>query len=364
MKQFLYIVGLCLLLFSCNQISKSDILLEDFIPDNSAVVIKSKSFETLASDIKNNEIISKLTSQDLFSKLQENISKFENLNLEEEVIICISDKNDLTFLSKYGESLYQIDSLPKAEGIYYKILTGNYLVASTSQKIIGNDLRANANTELSKLLNLGLNNNSFSLIFNTTESTRLLDSVFKSDRISINKLATLVTLNVRMEQDKIEFNGVSRSTDSLPKIISVFENTIPKKNKSPQFTPDSFESMLSVTFDDFKTFNQNMKRYNKTSSIDSTNLQLFDVVHEIGVITNKNDFAIILVSDDIIDTKESLLAEQEVLSSFRQTEIFNFSNKGFFKLVLNPFVDKDVSKYIIVNNAVIFSSSEAFLKDR
>ncbi len=363
MRQFLTIACIFILLSSCSQRSKSDRTLSDLIPSNSAIIFKTNSLETLESDLKNNEIIDILSAEKLFDNFKTEIKKFDGLDINNEVIICVSGDNDFSFISTLSDEIIENDTIKQQTENFYKTTVDSFIVASTSRVIIDEILskKKETNTVLNKLLKSYNQNSSVSVLINSENAANLLDSIYNPGLIGCKDIANWISLDASLEQDKILINGVAIASDTFPKLVNIFKNTFPQQNKTAEITPIDFDGFLSLTFDDFKTLNKNLREYRSNRAADSTQLDLFKNTIEIGVISNEDNIAIALFSNDIIDTKDALLAEQSVINNFREIDIYDFSEKALFKSVLSPFVNVEIDKYLILNEIVIFSNSEDIL---
>ncbi len=363
MRQFLTIACIFFLLSSCSQRSKEDLTLSDLVPENSAIILKTTSLETLKSDIKNNGIINILSSKNLLDSFKSKLKIFDDLELKNEAIICISDDYNLSIISTKNENLVGKDSLHKELENYHKTDVDSLIVASTSKAIIDDisSQKMKPNSYLKKLLKTSNTHRSVSILIKTDLASILLDSIYNQEGVKINDIASWVSLDTNLEQNQILLNGVSTVTDTLPKLINVFKNTFPQQNKTAEITPIDSDSFLSMTFDDFNVLNQNLKDFRISVDKDSTLLDLFENINEIGILTSNESKAVVLYSTDIIETKDALLAEQNVSNTFRDITIYNFSDKELLKSVLNPFVNFEINKYLILNECIIFSSSEDYL---
>lgn len=363
MRQFLAIACIFYLLSSCSQRSNEDLKLSDLIPENSAIILKTKSIETLKSDIKNNEFLNILSSNNLLDSLKSKFKIFDNLVLKDEAIICISDDYSLSVISTNSENFVAKDSVHSGSENYYKKNIDSFLIASTSRAIIDEitTQKPRANAYLKKLLQSSNEDSSVSLFINTQVATTLLDSFYDQGPVELNDIANWIALDTNLEQNLIMFNGVATVTDTIPKLTSVFINTVPQPNKTPEITPIDSDGFLSLTFDEFNIVNHNLMKFRQTVNKDSTLPNLFNNINEIGVLTSNDSKAVVLYSTDIIETRDALLAEQSVSNTFRDINIYNFSDKELLKSVLNPFVNFEIDKYLIFNECIIFSNSEDFL---
>jgi len=159
-----------------------------------------------------------------------------------------------------------------------------------------------------------------------------------------------------------KLNDVVKSADSSKKLIDVFKNTKAQENKLATITPSSSDGFLSMTFNDYTIFNTNLNAYRTADSTASHTSTLLDNVIETGVIYEGNNRAIVLNSLDVYITKDALLNDQDMIETYRDIEIFNFSEPEFFFKTFSPFINfKDANKYCIVDNFIVFSNDIEFL---
>jgi hypothetical protein len=162
-------------------------------------------------------------------------------------------------------------------------------------------------------------------------------------------------LDIDINQNEIVMNGVIQSADSTKQLIDVFKNTIPQENQLAKITPANSDGFLSLTFDNFNVFHKNLAYIQKLDSI-FTHPLLFDNINEIGVIYEGNTQAIILNSLDIFITKDALLNDQDIIESYREIDIYNFSNPELFKRIFNPFITfSSANTYCIIDNFLVFT---------
>ena len=211
------------------------------------------------------------------------------------------------------------------------------------------------NSELIKLYNTTDDEKTASVILNNNgTSTNIF---FLNDSIKSKYFSNYLSFDVDLSQNEILLNGIAKATDSSQSLINVFKNTIPQKNELATITPSNSDGFLSFTFDDFSEFNLNISNFNKQDSIVSTTT-LFDNIIEVGVIYKETEAAVVLNSIDIISTKDALLSEQNLVDTFRQIDIYNFSNQKLFSETFLPFITYNTaSKYCVIDNFFVFSDS-------
>ena len=354
MKKFLFILLVFALLFSCDNSKESTTKLSHLIPENASLVIKINDLQTFKSDLKNNDFINKLSSTKPSKDLLQQFEILDHIKTNSQILICFEtneDKPEYSIITKYHDSLFnnlEIDSL----NIYSKI-TDSIYVGSTSKVILDN-IKLYENSMFESLSEITTNTSSFSIFMTQKSSNSIGNSILLED---MSYFTNLISLDTEISPDQIAFNGVAFANDTLPQLLKVFKNTIPQENTIQNITPSNSNGFLSLTFDDFGEFNLNLIKFNKPDSI-PFNITLFDNIIEVGVIYEDIEKAVVLNSIDVISTKDVLLSEQSLATTYRQIDIYNFTNPELFSQTFNPFITfNKVSKYCIIDNFFVFGDS-------
>ena len=361
MKNLFFTLYLCFLLTSCNNAKRSTTKLTQFIPENSNVILSINDVESFKSDIKNNAFINKLASSSFYKDLSAPLDKLSNFNTNNKVLICFGtseNESSYTIITKYSDSLFNNQSIDTINW-YHKTIDSIY-IGSPSQALI-NSISKNTSS-LFESFEQSINTNaSFSIFLNTESSNKLGNSLFKE---AGNAFTSWIMMDTQITPDQISFNGISTTKDTLPQLIRVFKNTIPQENNISQITPVENEGFLSFTYDNFETIHENIKAYNG-QAIDSTaNNELFETANEIGEIYFNNENVVVLKSLDAFATKEALRNHQNLTSSYRNVEIYEFNSPSFFKDCFKPLIfEGNISKYFNINNFFVFARSEAVLQN-
>ena len=355
MKKLLFILSIFITFYSCNNSKESTTTLYHLIPENSSLVLKINDLETFKSDIKNNDFINKFPS----SILKKNISKhLETFKTNNPILVCFVDsigETDYSIITKYHDSLLtNTDSL----NIYSKIIDSIY-VGSTSKSII-DQIKTFKNSALENLYETTNINSSFSVFMNNNSCNKLGNSIIPKD---INSFSNWMSLDAEVSPDKINFNGITITNDTLPQLLKVFKNNISQENTIQQIAPSNSNGFLSLTFDDFDLLKNNINSFN-SKSVDSTfNSELFHTINEVGEIYFDTETVVVLKSIDALATKEALQDHQSLVSTFRNIAVFEFTNTNIFNTVFNPFISaKNISNYIIIDDFFVFAKSKKQLQ--
>jgi hypothetical protein len=373
--RFLCITLIIILSFSCNNSDVTRTQLIHYAPEKASIIIRTSNIEDLKSSIHNSGFFKNFSNEAIYKNLE---GKFENVSLLKpsgDVLICFSndasDSLQYTIITKHSETLFITDSLKnyKEETLtskgktiikstlknhtFYSTFFDGVFMASSSQAII--DAAYNKTTidsQLEKIFNTTTNDKTASIIIKS--DTPFIKSIFIDDRLPLNTFTKYIAVDVDINQNQLLFNGITQSLDSLH-VINIFKNTIPQENQLQHITPQTSDGFMSFTFNDFDNLKTNLRTSTEKDSITQVT-PLFDNIMEVGVIFEANNRAVVLNSLDIIATKEALLGELNSLETFRETEIFNFSQPDLFSKTFTPLISFDnATKYCVLDNFFVFA---------
>ena len=342
------------ILFSCNQEKTKATKLSDFIASESSIILKIDDLESFQSDWESNNILTGLSGSMTGKHLDSLLGALSYFPRTSEVLVGFNSRGDS---SKFTIATRIIDStleFTQASNLFTRVVD-SMLIMSNSKSTI-ESLKSQPNQSLEELLRTSKANASFSVILDESTSSKFANVVLGD---SINSFANATIFDSEVTQDQIKLNGISVSTDSIPKVISFLENTIPQENTLQNLIPINFETFTGLTFDDFETIQLNMNRFNQSSKDSIRGLEVFQTINEIGLITFESNSILVMKSIDISATQDALQEYQEVVTAFRNTPIYSYSNSEQFKDVLHPIIrSNSVSFYAILDDYVVFSDSE------
>lgn len=375
---------LLLFLFGCTNSKTNRSNLLDFVPKNTSVILKTTNLESFKSSIANSAFLQTVSKTKSYKNLQTKLKGLSILNPSNEILICFSEdtKDSLQYsvITKLTKELFQKDSLPNYieetlsykdktitkstldNTVFYSIIIDSTFFASSSKAIV-DDLfnNTNENIDLEKIYNTTSNDKTCSVIL--APNHNFVKTFFIEDSLSLKTVTHFIAADVEINQNDIYFNGVTKANDSLKSLINIFKNTIPQENQIQNITPSNSDGFMSFTFDEFKTFETNLSKFNGKDSL-VTNTTLFDDIIEIGVIYKDDKRAIVLNSIDNIATNDALLSEQTVIDTFREISIYSFSKPTFFSKTFSPLITyKKASFYCILDHFFVFSNSKDILQN-
>lgn len=382
MKHFFVILACILLMYNCENNKNKTPNLIDFIPSNASIVIKASNFESLRSGINNNSLIEALkefaTVKDLKNKLQ----NLKYLNPNNEVLIAFGKdtKDSLEFLviTKHSKNLFNLEAISNhsietisdknkliskttlANQTLYSYIKDSIYFASNQLDLITNLAKNPIDSALKKIYESADHSKSLSVL-SISKHTDYSPSFFQSKQLNGLQFTNYLLMDLDLEQNQITGNGITKAIDSSKSLINVFKNTIPQENQISKISPPETDGILSITFDNFKIFQENLLKLTPSNSLD-IETYIFDNVIEIGELSKNNAHAVFLNSIDATSTKNEL-NYQSIIETYRDVMIYDFETPQLFYNALSPFISlKSASKFIVLDHYFVFSDDIEFLK--
>ncbi|MDU8885394.1 ribonuclease HII [Yeosuana sp. MJ-SS3] len=369
---------------SCKYDNTTSTQLIDFVPEETFAIVSIDNFDDLNSGLNNNDMYGLISNSNFHHELSQKLDLFIYFKPTHKTLLCFSkDENNYThytLITKNEHDILQTDSLTNYIGetltyknkkilkhttnnVFYSTINDSILMISTSLKLIENsNTKKGIHPELEKLYHTSDQEKPLSVLLNIKDKTSF-NSFFVNDSIKTKHLSNYISVDIDISQKEILINGVTKAEDSSESLINIFKNLIPQKNQMASITPSSADGFLSFTFNDYNLFKENLNKFNRIDSLDSSTF-LFDNIKEVGIIYEEGEKAVILNSIDSGLTQEALLSEQSLISNFRQTDIFSFSDKDLFLEVFYPLITFDkASHYCIIENFFVFGDTIEILQN-
>ncbi len=369
-KSFFFLL-IITILYSCEDTSKKTGELTQFIPEGVSVVFKIQDFEVLKSDIKNNSFLSKLKNTKPYSFFKE--SAFLNyLQPDSTSLLCISnikDSNHFIFITKPSEGLFNLDSIPEKsiKSIPYKKNSIQQITISDQQLFItlkDSVFIATSSLQLLKNSMDGLYEKDpvFQKIYNLKTASDFT-TIFPVNQIPINESTTIdfaswASLNIEVLPDALNATGVVLVNDSIPQVLSAFKNLIPQKNEIGKITPTDALGVVSLTFNDFDIFQNNLQQFRAIKIKDPEGTYLYESINEVSKINFSQGNAMVLNSIDPALTDEALANFINPLENFKGVELHQFTKPELFSTLFSPLL-ADVKPTIVFKLEHFFVFSES-----
>lgn len=346
--------------------------MDDFIPENASVVLRINDFEVLKSDIKNNSFLSKLKNTKPYSFFSKK-ELFNHLNPTSNSLLCITEADNtssFTFITQLTEGLFNIDSIPN------KSLENLSFNSHFFQKVTINDqeiftaiedsifIASNSQKVLEQIFSGKIEKDAVFKKITTLNNQHELTAIVPANEILVNQsllfnFASWAALDVEVLPDAITASGVVLAKDSVPQLISVFKGLNPQQNDIAKVTPINAETVVSITFDDFDIFQNNLQLFRGTKNINNEETILFEAISEVSKITLPDGNAIVLKSIDPELTNEALSNYSNPIEPFKGVIISEFTNPNLFVNQFLTFTNKTAPNAVFkLDNFFIFSENE------
>jgi len=319
-----------------------------------------------------------------YSDIAKKLKPLSYLNPSEDVLIFFSkDENnalEYSIATRVSKDLFITDSIPdyteeeltnKTKSflksnindatVYSTIIDSTFFASSSKTIMVDAFTNNNQDEALKKIYNTTGADKTFSVVLKPDSD--FVSSFFINDSILPNSFTEYLAIDAELTQNNISFNGITTATDSTESLINIFKNTIPQVNQVQNITPSNSDGFMSFTFDNFKTLENQLLKFNKKDSI-AKNTTLFNDVFEVGVIYEANNRAIVLNSKDIIATNDALLSEQTKLDNYRGIALYAFSTPDLFNQTFTPLItDSPASMYCILDHFFVFANNLDILQN-
>ncbi|MEO2056367.1 MAG: hypothetical protein ABGW66_02685 [Flavobacteriaceae bacterium] len=341
-------------IYSCNFIDKKPSSLDDFIPQETSIIIRIDNPNKFKSDILNNSLASNIFNSEHNYNFKKQIKIIENLSENNPILICLSgdkENNSFTILTRQNKTDLEISN----DNIYKKIIDSIYIISNSENQIEKSVL--NKSKLYEKYKNLNSEDASFSIFVRSPFSNNFFESIFGEAFSNINND---LFLKANLFNDKILINGMSVITDSTTLSKNILKNTKPKENKIIYAIPNNFKNFYSIRFNDFQMFRKSLVNIDK----DSINIErkILDEIVEIGISEIEENKVVILRSNDINKTTIEV-QKYKTYNNYKGKEILEIPETEEINHLINPLeTGIDLDKLVIIDDYIFASNSLKSLK--
>ncbi|GEM_PF-2917855 len=376
-KNLLYILFLGLLLWSCKpETHKPKIQLYNFIPTETSYVFQINKNEVL------NSRKPELLNQILGTKDRKFIKKLHFTPPFLINAVHIDDK--VKGFVAVGNNIKQTDSLfngktsvYEQQNVYSENFNGkeyyatsfdNILLVSDNQMFIENVIRqqTNPDRQISAIFKRGvgtIDNTAALNIFVNPNRVDSKDILYKNLlQPKAKDLARWEFYDVPEYQKEI-YTGVSLTDESMKYFLNVFQNLESVENDCLKFVPGSVSQSISLSFDDFAGFYQNLNEFAKSKeNLREHNLpRHFSGLNAINYFTENSNKACILFFEDAEGFLDQIKFSK--IGNYGKIDIQKLKNENLINNSFDVIFPKIKTKYFFTSdNYVIFSETEAYLQ--
>lgn len=381
---------LVLFILGCSSEKEKAGVLIHYLPDDPALVIRSNSFSTLSSDLKNNSFLSVFSKLPVYDFFESNLEFSSHLNANSEVLISVSSPNDsthfVTLLTRQHPELFQLDSLTDKtvetlsyddiilqkitlnNKVFYTSIIDSVFIAGNSQKNVESILKRQTSKqkhifddEFERAYNT-LGTQDFSMLINGKTFKNTYKSLLPEGQ-EPPQFASWVAVNAEVQPGHFKVNGIALAKDTIPQLMNVFKNTYPQKNLLAQVTPATASGFVSYTYHDFDIIERNLKNFQPKKDSLNLHAELFSSLNEIGVIAKGSEKIVALHAISGSITDEFFTPLWETSGEFRGMEIKTLKDSAVFKNAFYPLISAVPKFGAQLEDFFIFSESQNTLQE-
>lgn len=381
---------LVLFILGCSSEKEKAGVLIHYLPDDPALVIRSNSFSTLSSDLKNNSFLSVFSSLPVYSFFENSLDFSTHLNPEGEVLIGVSSQNDSTYVvtlvTRQHANLFQPDSLANKivetisydnislqkvtldDAVFYTSITDSVFIAGNSQAAI-EDILKRRESRTKHILDpeferaySTLGTQDLSLLINGKTFNNTFKNLLPESQ-SLPAFASWAAVNTEVQPGHFKINGIALAQDTIPQLMNVFKGTYPQHNLLALVTPASASGFVSYTYHDFDILENNLKNFQPANDSLPTYPALFSSLNEIGVITKGQEKIVAMHAISGSITEEFLSPLWETSGEFRGLEIKTLQDSAVFKNAFYPLITAVPKFGAQLEDFFVFSESQNTLQE-
>ncbi|NJW53168.1 hypothetical protein [Salinimicrobium oceani] len=385
MKKILFLISF-IIFGSCAEEKKETQQLYDYLPQNSAIILKVDDPDLFFTNLKNNEWIKTNSEAPLFKEIKEKTAVLKYFSQKHESLLALvpgkeAQTVDFAFITSGNipspvlDSLQnvQVESFTSDEFTVTKyILEGRTAFISTQESI---SVISNSR----KLLEKSLRNKyipSQDLITSFKAASAKKPSVFIHHNaagmflknilpLSASSFSNWTVLDLDLSQTDLVLNGISLFTEEGPRLINVFEGTGTAKNSIATITPVNSRSFTAISFQNFPRLLQNLDslRQDQPSDLPSEKAVLRSAT-EAGVINLEQGSVFAIHTTDLEAAKTALNRNLQTSETFREIDIFEYPDPESFHRLLQPLLNPEALHFLaFLEPYILLSKTPEGLKE-
>lgn len=376
-----------LFLLGCEVEKKSSSSLLDYIPENSAVIIKINDLDKFKNVLEENDFLEQFEKSGISESITDKTKDLKYISCNSESVIAFSelgkDQFEFVFVAQNFPKLINVESESNKiiESIIYEGQTienytvnnsaffaikieGKFILSSSQaliEKIVQNAIQTSVPKDLKRLYEMTDKSKEAFVFLDLAKCNSLTKLLLAaSSKLKVSNFSDWVSLDISTDKDRLQLNGVTVANDSLKNYVNLFRNTNPLVNVTPSYAPISSEAIVSCTFDNYKEFSKNQQKYlDRTTPMDS----LFNSVEEIGFIYESGQKLVLLNTFGTENISAFLEGIKKVDYMYQGNVILELGSTDFLKNSLYPIIDEFTPNFCtILDNAFLFAETKGPLE--
>ena len=344
-------------LLGCNNTGYTEHSIEEYVPNNSEIVISINSLDNFKDATSNNELAS-ITN--LLNPLKKILTPLDSIYSKSPLLVCVTKKTDNQSSKSDQDYIYtfitHLRNLKADQKLSIPSITiDSVLIASQSEALL-NLIKSQEISSYSKLHKRRDINATFSLY-----SKRSAKSINLSS-IGLENLGNIF-LDFSVSPVSVTINGTTVDEKSINHWFNIFENIKPQPQSLQNIFPPQTKRAIVYGYDDFNQIQQNLQDIGCDIKSNEFADAFFNTTKEIGVFETGLGSGIALKSIDISSTYETLKEYQNEINTFRSIPIFEFTETSLFDENFESITQGiKPTKFIALEDYLVFSSSSEVLK--
>tara|TARA_Y100000385_G_scaffold109413_1_gene113600 strand:- start:184 stop:2544 length:2361 start_codon:yes stop_codon:yes gene_type:complete len=344
-------------LLGCNNTGYTEHSIEEYVPNNSEIVISINSLDNFKDATSNNELAS-ITN--LLNPLKKILTPLDSIYSKSPLLVCVTKKTDNQSSKSDQDYIYtfitHLRNLKADQKLSIPSITiDSVLIASQSEALL-NLIKSQEISSYSKLHKRRDINATFSLY-----SKRSTKSINLSS-IGLENLGNIF-LDFSVSPVSVTINGTTVDEKSINHWFNIFENIKPQPQSLQNIFPPQTKRAIVYGYDDFNQMQRNLQDIGCDIKSNEFADAFFNTTKEIGVFETGLGSGIALKSIDISSTYETLKEYQNEINTFRSIPIFEFTETSLFDENFESITQGiKPTKFIALEDYLVFSSSSEVLK--
>jgi len=380
-KHFIYIF-IPFLFLACEKETKAPSKLFNFIPPNTAVILKSDDLSEFSEELIENQFLKVNKKSKIYQALEEKFASLKNISISEESLLCFNKigRNEIAITLLTGQEVnINTDSIQnkKVETFKYDnnevkkyTLEGketfssklnNIYVYSTSKLVLENIVRIYDNQlpqdpTLEKIYNAASGNHS--VFINHESFYEIYPLIFPNgNSAQLRDFSDWSVLDVEIAEEEIQLSGVSSATIQENRLLNLFEGIEPQTNQMADVVPTNALGYCAFTYNNFEKLKENLTEYRAKELAPLKNEAFFNSMQEVGEIYFENQTsAIVLNAIDATIATDAFVAYQDITSEFRGVNVYKFPEADNIFEAYQPLIKlKRLAFYTQLDHYFIFS---------
>lgn len=357
-----------------------------YIPGNSFCTIKINDPETFKNDLRNNDFLKQFEKSVAYDDFTDFISRIKHIQTDSELLLCFNEVGkenfEYTFLFQKSDNYIKkdssntitsqrytyeektIDEVTIEGKIAYHAVLDETIVISSSKLLIENIIRQTLSSAY-------MPEKSFQRVFESTDETSVASVIIdgpesksffnylfpENEFVTDNLPDNWFGLDLKIDQKKLNFNGVSIAKDSTGSSLSAFYNSKGITNTLPQITPVNALGIVSFTYDNWDDFKQSLTKLEKNTLQAKKNYpKILNYTDEAGIIYTTSGKVASLHTTNIEGVKNELEIYSSEAGTHRNITVKKFEPYTLLVDEFRPLItDIAANFYVILDDYIVFA---------